>query len=264
MIIKTDALILRRFPWSNTSWVLWTYTRDAGALRLVARGARRLVRRRPDKGPDLFARGTLVAFDSPRRELASLSEWDEADDHRALCRDWSRFLAAGRAGEVTLALADTRELCPLLFDALAAAFTALARYPEPLPVLFAFELAALSVMGHAPMLDRCAASGAPLSGDEPRIAFSAADGGLVKTTSARAGAVELGPEAVRALRLLTSGADPGQVSIAPAAAGRLRRALTTAVDLAAGKPLRTNMLYAARSARPRGPRHSVTFPPAGR
>jgi DNA repair protein RecO (recombination protein O) len=235
MIIKTDAVILRRVAWSNTSWVLWTYTRSAGAVRTLAKGARRMNNKKPEKPPDLFAMGQMVAYVSAHRELANLAAWDEMDDFRGIRRSPGRLFAAGHIARSVVALADAGDPHPALFELLEISLRQLAGEASPELVLCAFLLKALAELGHAPVVDRNAETGEALTGRETNLRFNAIEGGLVIREQARDTDIPIGPEAVAVARFLAGGGPVEGLQAHERAKGQLERCLHAAVEAASGR-----------------------------
>ncbi len=236
MIVRTDGVVLRRTPWSNTSWLVWGFTRACGAVRAFALGARRQNRRRPQKAPDLFALGEMVLFRSQRSELSKLAAWEETIDFVAL-RAPERLFAAGRVARVVLAMTLEGEAHPALMDAILIAFTRLSEGQPSELVVRAFELAALAVLGHAPVLERCAASDEPIGGREKGLRWCAAEGGVVLPAHARERDPAIGPEALALARRLAAGGSPAGLAASTRALAELRACLEQALSAAAERPI---------------------------
>lgn len=179
--MPTDrALVLRRFPYSESSLVVRALTRDHGRVHLLARGAYRM-QSRYFGVLDLFDELELEWRQSPRSELAELRKGDVARRRRPPREDLARY----RTGVAMLELADfgSRPGRPdaQLFDMLSACLDRLCELEQPPDAaLVVFQLGFLQNHGLAPALARCAACdrhAPPTSADPERAHFSAGSGG---------------------------------------------------------------------------------------
>lgn len=181
------ALLLRRFPFGESSLVVQALTREHGRVHLIAKGVYR-PRSRFYAALDLFDTLELEWSQQAGRELQPLSA------ARILVRraGLARSLAAYRAALAGLELAHTaaQEGRPerALFDLLERLLERLAcaRLPPGLAQVD-FELQLLEALGLAPALGHCATCGRPAPAARevlpvgaraaPRAAFSATAGG---------------------------------------------------------------------------------------
>ncbi|MCE9580636.1 MAG: DNA repair protein RecO [Deltaproteobacteria bacterium] len=159
--MTTDGLLLRSTPFGEADAVVQLFTREHGRVSALARGARSSKRRFAG------ALGLLVLSDfelkhRPRADLWSL-------ESALIRRDWTALAGDVVAvAHLSYALEVVRELSPIgiaeprLLDLLVELHEVMAeRGPSP-PVLRALELAVLETLGHAPVLDACAACGGEL------------------------------------------------------------------------------------------------------
>lgn len=172
--ISTDALVLHRFDYGETSQIVVLYTLAAGSVRAIAKGSKRP--KSPFGGAlDSLGRGSVVYVDKPAGQLAILVECVVNETYPGLRRDLSAMRRAEYLAEILMALAPEQERQPDLF---AAAVQGLDRLSSGGGVLAlcAFEAQALRILGHAPRTSRCAACGHALP-DSRRVAVSARLGG---------------------------------------------------------------------------------------
>jgi len=149
--------VLHTYPYKESSLIVEALTRHFGRISLLARGARR---------PRSSMRGVLLSFHPLR--LA----WAGAGDLGTLrSADWAGGLPplAGRGlmcgfylNELLLKLLPRDDAHESLFDYYAEALERLSSGEPPAFVLRAFEKRLLAELGYAPLLDRDAASGAPI------------------------------------------------------------------------------------------------------
>ncbi len=149
--------VLHTYPYKETSLIVEAFTRRFGRVALLARGARR---------PRSAMRGVLLSFQPLRlgwsgsAELATLmaAEWGGALQPLA-----GRGLMCGfYLNELILRLLPREDPHETLFDHYAAALAGLCAAEAFAPVLRGFEKRLLAELGYAPLLDREAASGAPI------------------------------------------------------------------------------------------------------
>jgi len=148
---KDQAIVLRRWPWSETSQTALLLTRRRGLVRGLAKGALR-ERGAFSGGFEPLVRGEIVAIDRPSSELALFVEWDA----QRIVHAPRRSLAAHNTA---LYLADLCSRCvgladphPGLFAALARALEAMERSLPPASAALAAQWAALVEIGRAPEL----------------------------------------------------------------------------------------------------------------
>jgi DNA repair protein RecO (recombination protein O) len=176
MILRDDAIILKRQNWSETSRIVHAFSRHGGRIKLVAKGARRP----KSRFGAAFEPGTLaqvVYYTSRSSDLHTASEAS------VLWRPLREDLDSSSLLPVALELA---------FKATPAETSNLALFRNLLQFLqsvdadhggtrhtrlIAFFLLALNNLGYNPVLDRCLSCRKPVS-SEPH-GFSAAQGGFV-------------------------------------------------------------------------------------
>jgi DNA repair protein RecO (recombination protein O) len=149
--------VLHTYPYKETSLIVEAFTHGFGRVALLARGARR---------PRSAMRGVLLSFHPLRlgwsgsTELATLiaAEWGGA-----LQPLEGRALMCGfYVNELLLRLLPRDDPHEALFDVYAEALGALSRGVAQASVLRSFEKRLLAELGYAPLLEREAASGAPI------------------------------------------------------------------------------------------------------
>jgi DNA repair protein RecO (recombination protein O) len=149
--------LLHSYPYRETSLVVEAFTRHHGRVALLARGARR---------PRSAMRGVLLAFHPLRlswnasTELGTLrgAEWQGG---QAALRGIG-LMCGFYLNELLLRLLPREDPHQSLFDVYGASLTRLAAGEAPPPVLRGFERRLLGELGYAPLLERDAASGAPI------------------------------------------------------------------------------------------------------
>jgi DNA repair protein RecO (recombination protein O) len=185
-IVRDRALILRRYPFSESSLVVHACTRDHGRVHLLAKGAYRPTSRYCGV-LDLLDSLEIEWAESPHRELSNLRAGSILLRRRAIPDDLGRWLAANQVLELADLASRPAHPDRPLFELLESSLDDLqAGSSPPEAVVVAFELAYLDVLGLSPALVECAACGGPAppvpaasspAAPGPRVAFSAGAGG---------------------------------------------------------------------------------------
>jgi len=173
---RTEGIILKGYPFRETSKIVVLYSPHFGKLRLVAKGARR---------PKSTFGGSLEPITHVRvlfyhregKELHTLSQADIVHPFRGLKEDLGLLGYASAACELVLKWTPGEVPSPSLFRALLDALREMERRGKGETLLWWFELKAAEILGYKPELDRCVFCGGPL--EEPPLAFSPASGGVL-------------------------------------------------------------------------------------
>jgi DNA repair protein RecO (recombination protein O) len=152
--------VLHTYPYKETSLIVEVFTRRFGRVAMLARGARR---------PRSAMRGVLLSFQPLRLSWSAAAELGNL-----IAAEWSGGLPplAGRGlmcgfyvNELVLRLLPRDDPHEALFDVYGEALARLSRNESFAFVLRSFERRLLAELGYAPLLDRDAASGAPIDPD---------------------------------------------------------------------------------------------------
>ncbi len=152
MIIHTPAIVLRRFPYSDTSIISRVFARETGKVSLIAKGARR-------KGSPLAASFQplsyidLVYFHKDSRDIQTVSKAE-------LLQVWSRFSEDLTAITLAFALLEITEKAitdydphPRLFDDLVTVITLYNDGQVQKNLLYwYYQLRLLTILGFMPNL----------------------------------------------------------------------------------------------------------------
>lgn len=182
-ILKTDSIVLRAIDYSETSLIVWLFTRAHGRVHVIAKGARRA--RSPFEGAlEPLVRGELVFYRKAKPDsLDTAKEFDPQDLHLGLRADLSRLHRGLYVGELLTELSEQEVASPEAFDAAVTALSALSRGPaEALEqALVTCQLRLLASSGLRPVLDRCARCGGGVFPDASTDSawFGPAQGGVL-------------------------------------------------------------------------------------
>ncbi len=186
-ILETEAIVLRSMDYSETSLIVWLFTRDHGRVHVIAKGARRA--RSPFEGAlEPLVRGELIFYRKRGDGLDIAKEFDPRDLHLGLRHDLPRLYRGLYLAELLTELSEREAPAPEAFDAAARALAAFARGEAAHldAALVRAELELLAAAGLAPSLDRCASCGAPAAGAaEAEVAFAPSGGGVLCREHAR-------------------------------------------------------------------------------
>ena len=154
---RTEAIVLRRQPVTETSLIVTWFTRDFGKLKTMAKGARRL------KGPfqgriDLFYRDEIAWLRSKRSALHLLVDCFLENAHAPLRGSVATLTAASYAAELVELATEMEDPNPKVFELLETVLTALEQGRND-GVLIWFELQLLTVCGWGPPWDTGSGAG---------------------------------------------------------------------------------------------------------
>jgi DNA repair protein RecO (recombination protein O) len=177
---STDAIVLRRIPYADTSLVVHLFAPERGRVAALAKGAFRPTS--PHFASlDLLDRVKVRLLGRREGGLALLGDTELLDSHRRL-RTRANALAAAFYTAELVDTALTEAPAPELYARLLQWLMLLDAEKEPSPGqvasgLIAFELRFLDSLGLRPILDRCAECGRELLAWDGSRVFAAASAG---------------------------------------------------------------------------------------
>jgi DNA repair protein RecO (recombination protein O) len=201
-LVATEAVVLYRFDYLESSRIVRLATRDLGVQSALARGARR-PGSRFGHALDVFASGVAHLSVRPGRDLSTLTAFELMRFRSAIGSDLDRFTAASALAELALRFGHAGAPDPS-FETLVAALDAVAGAPAGTAIEAGLGGAwrYVAALGFAPSVERCAACHAVLVGGET-VPFSYSQGGVLcqRCASGRTGAVRyVPPRALAAIR----------------------------------------------------------------
>lgn len=169
-MIQTRAVILRRIPFGDTSWILHTFSAEHGALSLMARGARRAGS--PLAGTlEPLALSEMVVSVKPGRDLQTLSQAIPVQQREGLRRDLVATAGAMVCAELVLRLSREPGDHPGVFAALEDALGNFDRHGFQAPILWRFLARFCEEMGWALAVDHCAHCGSQELAPDPVLSL---------------------------------------------------------------------------------------------
>ena len=195
--LRVEAVVIRHSDWGEADRLLTLYTREAGKIRALAKGVRRL-RSRKAGHLEPFTRVALML--ARGRDLWIVTQAETVDSYPELGLDLQRTGYAAYVLELldrfTYEEGQNRVLYQLLVDTLH--HTATAKDPF-IPVRY-YDMRMLDVLGFRPQLFTCVACGEEIQPQDQY--FSAAQGGVLcpRCGSLEMGAVKVSTNTLRYLR----------------------------------------------------------------
>lgn len=199
---NVEAIVVRVKAFGEADRLVHLLTREAGKVRVVARGARR-PKSRFTPAMQLFTHCQVQVYRG--RTLDGVRQVEILESFRALREDLDRMAhamyACELADEMVLEHQPSEPVFSLLLDLLRVLASP---QSAPGPPLAAFQLQLLTLAGFRPELGQCVVCGGPVAGLEVRL--SPAEGGILcERCAAGAGRVLLVARgAMEAMRFLQS------------------------------------------------------------
>jgi DNA repair protein RecO (recombination protein O) len=259
---KARAIVIRTFPFGESSCVVTLFTREYGKLRALAKGAWR-PKSGFDAALDLLSICQVLVLRKSTDALDLLTE--ACLEHRfRVGRSQAAFLGGMDVAELLDTLTADGDPQPELFDVAHATLRILSA-PRPahdhdastteltdglVRALVAHtELAMLRLVGHAPALVRCAECGGGVEGGS-RIAFGMLDGGVLceRCRSGKRAVVSISADCLAALQLLAGTPDAWRSLALPSTIdGEVRAVMNTMLSHLLGRRPRVAPLLQPRS-----------------
>ncbi|MDD5084610.1 MAG: DNA repair protein RecO [Candidatus Omnitrophica bacterium] len=172
-IQKTQAIVIKRSPLRESSYLVTLYTKDFGKIRAVSKGIRSAQSGRSSHF-ELFNWLEILFYEKKRSDTFLLTESSVVDSFPRIRKDiecvgWASYLL-----ELVDAAAELHEPNEELFQILADTLSHLGLYDSELLVR-AFETKLLHSMGYLPDFERCSACNGSLT----KAFFVFHDGSLV-------------------------------------------------------------------------------------
>lgn len=174
---KTDAIVLKLSPWSETSAVVTFLTRDFGRISTLAKGAMRL--KSPfESALDLLTHSRIVFIAKSADVLDLLTEAKLERRFRSCQTDLTRLNCGFYVAELLLAMTEPGQTLPELFAWTDLTLKSLDAGLPPAELILRFELQALRLLGHLPSFAECVQCGEGIE-IHPTIPFSISRGGVL-------------------------------------------------------------------------------------
>ena len=171
-LVETEGIVLRTYNLAEADKIMVCLTREAGVVRAVARGARRL-KSKFGAGLEPFTIISLSYFEKEGRELVSLRQVEIVRSFFGLAGSGEVVAALAYMSELVMEFAPPQEPNEKLFRMVRAVVEALAKDPHHLqPLVRYFEVWTLKLGGFLPDLGTCADCAKSL-GEESHVFLNA-------------------------------------------------------------------------------------------
>lgn len=172
-VFETEALILRTYNFGEADKIVVCLTREAGVIRGVAKGCRKL-RSRFGASLEPFTLAKLVYYQKENQELASINNAEILKSHFDLSSHAETLAGLAYMGDLVLEFSPPHHVNEKLFRMVKACLEAIAESRQDMQLILRyFEVWLLKLEGYLPDLRRCGECG--LAFDEKRSAFLNAD-----------------------------------------------------------------------------------------
>jgi DNA repair protein RecO (recombination protein O) len=155
-LLRLRGIVIRHFPFRESSDIVVFFSRALGKVKFMARG-----RKRPTSqlgAPlELFSLSEVVMYYKEGRDIQSVKEAKLISSFSELTRSYDRYLYASAVCEFLDRVMAEAGISKAVFDLTGSTFELLAREPrQTLSIAFnGYLMKALAVLGHRPTLRSC-------------------------------------------------------------------------------------------------------------
>src|ERR1051325_3835478 len=173
-VFAAEAIVLRSYNLAEADRIVLCFTRDAGLIRGVAKGARRM-KSRFGAALEPFTLVRLEFREKENRELVTITGVEILKSHFDLAADIECSEALGYMGELVNEFAPPHEANEKLFRMVSACLDALAAAPQISKIVLRyFEVWILRLAGSLPDVTSCAVCGKSLNSQPAYLDFESA------------------------------------------------------------------------------------------
>jgi DNA repair protein RecO (recombination protein O) len=166
-VVTTEAIVLRSYNLAEADRIVLCFTRNAGLIRGVAKGARRM-KSRFGAALEPFTVVQLEFREKENRELVTITGVEIVKSHFDLAADVDCAEALGYMAELVNEFAPPHEANEKLFRMVSACLDALAAAPQISRIVVRyFEVWILRLAGSFPDVSACAVCGSVLTPTQP-------------------------------------------------------------------------------------------------
>ncbi|WCK53460.1 DNA repair protein RecO [Aneurinibacillus sp. Ricciae_BoGa-3] len=227
MIGKSEGIVVRTTDYGEANKVLTVYTREAGKIAIMARGAKKS-KSRFTAVAQLFTHGYFLY--QAGSGMGSLQQGDLLRSFRTIREDLTKTAYAVYLCEFLDRMTEDREPNSYLFDTLLLALTSIDEGKDIEIIARLFEMKLLQSTGYRPRLDACVNCGAV----NVPFFFSIREGGFLchNCASRDPHTIPTGPGAVKVLQYLSHMHmnQLGSINVKPETKEQLRRVMHTFLD----------------------------------
>lgn len=174
-IHKTEAIVLKKRDFRETSVIVNFYTRDFGKINAILKG----IRDQPAKFAstlELFSYNDIIFYKKRNSALHLVSQCEIKDNFDILRQDMYRVGVGSLMMELLDTIMPAEDKNEEVFDLVLAALGELQTYDNPNKIMTIFKIKMLALSGFKPHLDSCISCGLRINGQSR---FSLNLGGLL-------------------------------------------------------------------------------------
>lgn len=198
MIGKAEGIVLRATDYGESNKILTVFTRNAGKISMMARGAKKS-KSRFTAVSQLFSHGYFLYHGGSG--MATLQQGDLIRSFRGIREDLLKTAYAVYLVEFLDKMTGEEDVSPYLYDTLLTALDWIEQNKDVEMVARLFELKLLQIHGYRPRFEGCVHCGK----NDPPFFVSIMEGGFVCQSCASyrydPGFIAVGPGVVKILRL---------------------------------------------------------------
>ncbi|MEF3304646.1 DNA repair protein RecO [Paenibacillus sp. GYB003] len=196
MIVRVEGIVLRTIDYGEGNKILTVFSKEAGKLSIMARGAKKL-KSRHSAIAQPFTYGEFICYKTG--SMGTLNNGDIWNAYNRLKEDIHKTAYASYLMEMTDRMLGENERNAPLFDQLKAALDALDEDKDPQIVTNIYEMKMLRIAGYMPELDSCVSCGAT----DGAMSLSVSMGGTVcaRCRTQDPGAIAISDGTLKLLRL---------------------------------------------------------------
>ena len=170
----SEAIILRKFPFRDSDYIVNLFTKDSGKISGIARNAKNSTKRFGGRlEPFVHLR---VSLKETGRDFKMIQDTETIEVFPKFIEDIELFSLGNIILETTDALTPKDSPNEELFNLLIETFSNLNSKQSPLPAVLQFQFQALSISGYEPNIYTCAKCEEIVQGDSY---FSINGGGII-------------------------------------------------------------------------------------
>ncbi len=199
---KTQAIILKKFPYGEADLIVTFFAKKEGRLVGIAKNAR-LSQRRFGGALEL---GSIVDLSYVTRVHSDLVRIEDAGVYyptTGIMLSLNRISAMSKALELALAFLQERQSAPDKYDLLSEYIVNLSKKDADYLTRLSFELEWLTLSGYKPELEQCMGCGEGLK--DEHLSFSMNQGGLLCSRCNRGSKVNIDKQAIDTIFMISKG-----------------------------------------------------------
>ncbi|MFA5114741.1 MAG: DNA repair protein RecO [Candidatus Omnitrophota bacterium] len=175
-IHKSEAIVLKRYNFRETSMIANFYTRDCGKLSGILKG----IRKEPAKfasNIEPFSYNEIIFYRSRLGDLHLVSQCDLRESFNNIRNSIDKITAAGLMMELAAAIMPPEDKNEAVFDLILDCLRALDTNGTPEKIMTIFKIKILALSGFKPHFDSCVSCDERIGAAQAR--FSLSLGGLL-------------------------------------------------------------------------------------